>query len=242
MRRADVPADPEGDASAGPRSAPVEHDDGRLGPALRLLAWATAVVLSVVLVRLLLVQSFVIPSTSMEPTLEVGDRVIVLRLPGLTGSVERGDVVVFDGAGVFDDGPAPASSPLAAAGRAVARALGAPVGRSDYVKRVVGLPGERVTCCDPRGRLTVDGVPLDEPYLFDGDVPSELRFDVVVPPDRLWVMGDHRSESGDSRAHLGDPGGGTVPVDRVTGRVVAVWWPTGRAATVPRVTYPAAGS
>ena len=92
MRRADVPADPADDASAGSRPVPVEHDDGRAGPALRLLAWATAVVLSIVLVRLLLVQSFVIPSTSMEPTLEVGDRVLVLRLPGVTGSFERGDV------------------------------------------------------------------------------------------------------------------------------------------------------
>jgi signal peptidase I len=209
----------------------VEHDDGRVAPALRLLGWVFAVVVSVALVRVLLVQSFVIPSVSMEPTLRVGDRVLVSRLDT---AVRRGDVVVFDGRGVFDALEAEPSSPLATAGRAVAGALGAPAGRSDYVKRVVGLPGERVTCCDAEGRVTVDGRPLDERYVARGDSPSDVRFDVVVPTGRLFVMGDHRSDSGDSRAHLGDPGGGTVPVDNVVGRVVAVWWPLGRAERVHR--------
>jgi signal peptidase I len=81
----------------------------------------------------------------------------------------------------------------------------------------------------------VDGAPLDEPYLHPGDAPSELEFDVLVPDGRLWLMGDHRSDSADSRAHLGDPGGGMVPVSRVVGRVVAVAWPVGRWDGVDRL-------
>ena len=96
------------------------------------------------------------------------------------------------------------------------------------MKRVIGVGGDRVQCCDASGRLTVNGVPLDEPYLYPGDVPSRDAFDVVVPAGKLWVMGDHRSISQDSRAHLGDPGGGFVPEDRVIGRAFAVVWPFGR--------------
>jgi len=162
-------------------------------------------------VRLLVAQAYVIPSASMEPLLEPGDRVVVSGVDYWTGPVHRGDVIVFDGEGLFDKS------------------------EGDFVKRVIGLPGERVSCCDDQGRITVDDVPLTEPYLFGDDVPSEMRFDVEVPAGRLWLMGDHRSDSADSRAHLGDPGGGMVPVDRVVGRVVAVAWPPGRAAGVGRV-------
>ena len=162
-------------------------------------------------VRLLVAQAFVIPSASMEPLLQPGDRVVVSRADYWAAPVGRGDVVVFDGEGLFDES------------------------EGDFVKRVIGLPGERVTCCDPRGRITVDGVPLNEPYVFGDDVPSELEFDVEVPAERLWLMGDHRSDSADSRAHLGDPGGGMVPVDRVIGRVVAVAWPPARVTGVGRV-------
>lgn len=200
----------------------------------RTALWVTLAALAVLLVRALVVQSFVIPSGSMEPTLLPGDRVLVSRSAYRLGEVHRGDVVVFDGTGVFDPEPAAPQRPLARAGRALASAVGAPVGEQDYAKRVVGLPGDRVACCDPQGRLTVDGAPLDEPYVHPGDVPSELRFDVVVPPGRVWVMGDHRSVSADSRSHLGDPGGGTVPLRRIVGRVVAVYWPLDRAARVGR--------
>jgi signal peptidase I len=204
----------------------------------RVLALLTIAALVVALVRTFAVQAFVIPSPSMEPALHVGDRVLVSRLDYRLGDVRRGDVIVFDGEGVFDAPANPARSPLVAAGRAVASALGAPIGENDYVKRVVGLPGERIACCDAAGRLTVDGVPLEEPYL-PGPRASRTPFDIRVPTGRYWVMGDNRDDSGDSRAHLGDPGGGTVPRDHVVGRVVSVWWPWGRAAGIGRGAPPA---
>ena len=197
------------------------------------MAVAVVVVL-VAIVRSLVVQSFVVPTGSMAPTVRPGDRVLVARWSYLLGDVRHGDVVVFDGAGVFGPAAPRASSPLAQLGRGLASALGVPVGEQDYVKRVVGLPGERVACCDPAGRVTVDGKPLVEPYLEGSGPASATPFDVVVPPGRLWVMGDDRKGSADSRSHLGDPGGGTVPVERVVGRVVGIYWPIGRVGGVGR--------
>jgi signal peptidase I len=192
--------------------------------------------LMIAVIRAFVVQSFVIPTGSMEPALVPGDRVLVSRSSYLFGGPQRGDVIVFDGAGVFDPMAVSSGSSLAGAGRAIADAFGLPVGSRNYVKRVIGLPGERVTCCTPGGQLMINGVPLGEPYLRPGEKPSAMTFDVAVPKDRLWVMGDHRSDSADSRAHLGDPGGGTVPLDRVVGRVICVFWPTthvGRLSTGP---------
>lgn len=204
------------------------------GSARRWVVLAVVAALAVAAVRGLLVQSFVIPSGSMQPTLQVGDRVLVSRPAYRLGEVSRGDVVVFDGVGVFDPQPELTSTGLARAGRAAAAGLGVPVGARDYVKRVVGLPGERVRCCDEMGRITVDGRALDERYVQVGDTPSDMRFDVLVPPGRVWVMGDHRSASADSRTHQEQAGGGTVPTSRIVGRVVAVYWPLERAGRVPR--------
>ena len=199
----------------------------------RLVLTLLAAGLVVGLVRVFLVQTFVIPSGSMEPGLQVGDRVVVSRLDYRFGDIRRGDVVVFDGDGVFTPAAAP-RSPLAEAARTVAQALGAPVGESDFVKRVIGVGGDRVLCCDDQGRISVNGRALEEPYVYPGDDPSDVEFDETVPAGHLWVMGDHRSSSADSRDHLGDPGGGMVPADRVVGRVVAVWWPWSRATGVGR--------
>jgi signal peptidase I len=153
---------------------------------------------------------YAVPSASMRPQLEPGDRIAVSRLD--RGDVHRGDVVVVD---VRDTWAAGASG-------------AAPT----VVKRVIGLPGERVVCCDDAGRIVIDGVPLAEPYLAPAG--TETPFDVVVPSGRLWLLGDDRRDSLDSRHHLGAPGGGSVPVDAVEGRVVAVVWPLSRLSLVER--------
>lgn len=190
----------------------------------RLLAVALVLV---VLVRALLVQSFSVPTGSMEPTIRPGDRLLASRL--VRGdSVHRGDIVVFDGRAAFEDDPARGAAGVL---RSAASLLAIDTG-TDYVKRVIGLPGDHVVCCDPSGRLVVNDAPVDEPYLQPGDAPSEVTFDVTVPAGRLWVMGDHRSDSSDSRAYLGRPGGGMVPVDDVIGQATMRYWPLGRLGSL----------
>ena len=187
------------------------------------------------LVRGLLVQSFYIPSASMEPTLRPADRILVNKI-AVASSLQRGGLVVFDGTDTFADRAAADSSDRSsAAGRALgamASTLSIRINESDYVKRVVGLPGDHVLCCDEKGLLTVNGVAVNEPYLYPGDKPSDLAFDVTVPAERIWVMGDHRSDSADSRAHLGDPGGGMVALDDLIGRAGMVYWPPSRVGVL----------
>ena len=194
---------------------------------LRAVVVVVAVALLVTTaVRLWVLDVAVVPSASMEPALQPGDRLLV-RQSGADG-LRRGDLVVFDGTGSFD--PWVDRGPLASAAARLGALVGLPGAPREYVKRVVGLPGERVACCDASGALLVDGEPLDEPYLAPGTAPSEVRFDVRLGPGQLWVLGDARDVAEDSRAHLGDPGGGVVPTARVLGRVVAVAWPPGRTA------------
>ncbi|WP_432491665.1 signal peptidase I [Kineococcus auxinigenes] len=212
-----------------PTTAPRPHRrTSRGGRAVAVLAVALLVAL---VLRSFVVQTFSIPSDSMSPTLEPGQRVLVWRVGAQ--DVRRGDVVVFDGTGTFAPSPAEPEG-LAALGAAVGGLLGFHPGESDYVKRVVGLPGERITCCDEQGRLLVDGEPLEEPYLHPGDGASDVEFDIEVPEGRVWVMGDHRSRSVDSRSHLAAPGGGTIALEDVVGRVVAVSWPPSQIGTVGR--------
>ncbi|MFD9126531.1 signal peptidase I [Kitasatospora sp. NPDC059571] len=175
---------------------------------------------------------FAVPSASMENTLRPGDRLVVNELAyAFGGHVQRGDVVVFDGTGSF--------LPYAAEPSGVSRLLERvgldSGGDSVYVKRVIGVGGDRVTCCGSDGRIRVNGKPLDETgYLAPGDAPSQVPFDVLVPAGRLWLMGDHRSDSSDSRDHLGEPGGGFVPESRVIGRAQWVVFPFGRWASLAR--------
>jgi signal peptidase I len=180
---------------------------------------------------------FSIPSGSMESTLQVGDRVLVNRFVYHLRPIERGDVVVFDGTDSFVSADSISKrDPITGLLTSVGQAFGliAPDG-SDFVKRVIGLPGDRVQCCDVQGRLLVNGKALTEPYVFVGDQPSTVAFNVLVPEGKLWVMGDHRSQSADSRAHLGDPGGGMVSESKVIGRVMSVIWPPARwgAVSIP---------
>ena len=159
-----------------PGADPAGASGGRAAHPLwvELLVLLLVVLVTIGLVRSFLLQPFSIPSRSMEQTLKIGDRVLVNKWP-FAGPARRGDLVVFDGAGSF----LPAGSPGA-----------------DYVKRVLGVAGDRVTCCDRDGRLTVNGAPVrEDSYLFPGDAASLQEFDVMVPPEALWVMGDHRSQS-----------------------------------------------
>ncbi|GII91428.1 signal peptidase I [Sinosporangium siamense] len=188
------------------------------------------------LIKTFVVQAFYIPSESMENTLLTNDRVLVNKLVYHTRDIERGDVVVFSGVDSWDsevklEEP---SNPFAAFFRWVGTAFGVVPGEKDYIKRVIGVGGDTVKCCDDKRRVTVNGVPLDEQsYLYPGDVPSTTPFEVKVEKGRLWVMGDHRSVSLDSRTHIGDPGGGTIPVDKVVGRAFVIVWPFSRAAVLP---------
>jgi len=197
-----------------------------------LLALVLAVAISG-LVRSLWIDVYYIPSESMEPLLGTGDRILVSRTAFTAEPIQRGDVVVFDGRGSF----APLSSgkgPLVDAIAAAGQWFGLTGSDTTYVKRVIGVPGDHIQCCSSEGRLTVNGQVFEEPYVYPGDEPSKQKFDVVVPEDRLWLMGDHRSRSADSRGLLGAPGGGMVPFDRVIGRPVQIIWPLDRFAEVPR--------
>jgi signal peptidase I len=180
------------------------------------------------LIRAFVLQAFYIPSGSMQDTLHIGDRVLVSKLSYHLGDIHRGDVIVFNGTDSFAPEVAPPKTALGKLARPIGAFFGMAPSEHDFVKRVVGLPGDHVVCCTTAGLLSVNGVAVHEPYVYPGEPASTVPFNIVVPAGRLWVMGDHRSDSADSRSHIGDPGGGTVPEDRVIGKVVGIYWPFDR--------------
>lgn len=194
----------------------------------------TALVISV-LIKTFLVQAFYIPTGSMENTLLVNDRVLVNKLADKPDEIHRGDVVVFRDPGGWLGSSEKTDQRGGIIGTIrkglVFVGLAPAVGEEDLIKRVIGVGGDTVQCCTD-DHLTVNGVPLDEPYLYPGDLghPSANNFGPVhVPEGELWVMGDHRSVSEDSRAHREQKGGGFLPVKDVIGRAFTIVWPVNRA-------------
>lgn len=192
-----------------------------------LLLLAIALVLAIA-IKYFFVQAFYIPSPSMEPMFIKNDRILVQKISYWGGgSPQRGDIVVFKDPGDWLGADSKkASNPVTKA----LEAVGLYPAGGHLVKRVIGIGGDRVKCCDAQGRVTVNGKPLnEESYLPKGTLPSEDPFDIRVPEGHLWVMGDNRGNSSDSRVHMGEPGGGYVDVDLVVGKVWALIWPLKRA-------------
>jgi signal peptidase I len=243
-----VPGDDEGDK---PTTAPIPAQSAAGGrvdrrkrkhakkgsllrelPVLLLIAFVLALI-----VKTFFVQAFFIPSGSMEETLHgctgcTGDRVLVNKVPYWFGEPEPGEIVVFKGPDTWtpevsvEDPSNWFTGALLWLGRAVGVA---PPSEDDFVKRVIATEGQTVQCCDTEGRVTVDDVPLDEPYIHENTPLESREFGpVTVPEDRLWVMGDHRSASADSKAHMSDQYSGTIGVDDVIGKAAVIVWPVSR--------------
>ncbi len=210
---------------AGPRPPKRRRSFWRELPVLIVVALVLAV-----LIKTFAIQAFFIPSASMENTLEIGDRVLINKVVYHLRSIDRGDIIVFDGTGSWDfDNPQPSSNIFTKVADDLEGVVGITHDSSIYIKRVIGLPGDHVACCNAKGQVTVNGVPLSESsYLYPGNAPSTQSFRITVPAGRLWVMGDHRAVSYDSRGHMGDPGGGTIPESAVLGRAFVIIWPPSR--------------
>ena len=228
-------------ALRGPEGGTVDHAPPHRGSsawrAVRevLIVLVTAVVLSVV-VCTFFVQAFYVPSQSMENTLLPSDRILASKITTNLAGVKRGQIVVFRDPGAWLPPAVPLpTSPL----RSALEFVGIiPTNKGeDLVKRVIAVEGDRIACCDPQGRIVLNGVPLDEPYVKPGVSTDQVQFDVVVPPGSVFVLGDNRSESADSRYHL-DQNNGGVPVDNVVGRVFLNVWPLDRIATFPIPSVP----
>ncbi len=199
-----------------------------------LLTIVVAAAVLTLLVKAFVVQVYRIPSASMENTLQVGDRVLVNKIVYHFRDIARGDVVVFSGQDSWGpDAPPPSSDPVVRLFDDVLSGVGLQNDQTYYIKRVIGLPGDHVACCTG-GKVTVNGVPLSEgAYLFPGNPPSTTTFKEIVPPGHLWVMGDHRSDSDDSRYHPEDPGGGAIPENQVVGRAFLIIWPPSQIRDLP---------
>jgi signal peptidase I len=234
------PEGPDGATTLDEEPKPKKH---RRGSFLKELPFLILIALVLaLLIKTFLVQAFYIPSGSMENTLQGGppdkhyDRVLVNKLVYRIRDPHRGEIIVFRGPASWQDTPeftgSTPSNPIAHFFHDIGAALGVAAPSSkDFIKRVIGVGGDHVVCCDAQGRITVNGHPLDEKsYLYTDPSgtqakPSDQNFDITVPKGRLWVMGDHRNASADSRAHITDGDHGTIPVGNVIGKAFLVVWP-----------------
>ena len=209
----------------------------RKGSVLREFPILVIVALAVsLLIKTFLVQFFYIPSGSMENTLQIQDRVAVNKLPFISKNISRGDVVVFrDPANWLPEQYVDEQNKVVTKikeGLVLVGVLPNPA-KQFLVKRVIGVAGDKIICCAKDGKLTINGKETNEPYIFKGNKPSELEFNVTVPEGKIWVMGDHRGASADSRYHQDDVNNGFVPVSKVTGRVFAIIWPFKNMSLIP---------
>ncbi|MHA7155185.1 signal peptidase I [Arthrobacter sp. TMN-50] len=244
-----IPGKPNDDADARPdatrASSSGSHrrgsskkrkadDDGArgLGGWLKeiLIIVGIAILLSF-LIKTFLFRAFFIPSGSMEDTLEIDDRIFVNQLVPAPFDLQRGDVVVFQDTEGWLPAPPPGTGPGSnwVKDGLIFVGLLPDDTQQHLVKRVIGMAGDRVVCCDDDGRITVNGEPLEEPYLFPGASPSDTEFDVTVPEGKIWVMGDHRNASADSRANMDKPNSGFIDVEDIEGKAAVIAWPLDRA-------------
>lgn len=192
-------------------------------PILIIVALAVSIV-----IKTFLVQFFYIPSGSMENTLQINDRVAVNKVPFIGKSIKRGDVVVFRDPDNWLPEPYVGDQNKFIAkikdGFVAVGVLPNPA-KQYLVKRVIGVAGDKVECCSKDKKLMINGVEIDEPYIFAGNTASDTNFNVTVPAGKVWVMGDHRGASADSRFHQDDINNGMVPNSKITGKVVGIIWP-----------------
>jgi signal peptidase I len=239
---------PAGATPAGPEAAPGA-EAAAVGPVRDVpspkasggknggfLGWlremATIVVIALLLsflIKTFLFRAFFIPSGSMENTLQIDDRIFVNQLIPEPFALERGDVVVFRDEEEWLPEAAVTRETSWFTDALVFVGLAPDESQQHLVKRVIGIEGDRVICCDADGRITVNGEPLDEPYLFPGATPSDTPFDVTVPDGKIWVMGDHRNASADSRANQDKDSGGFIDVDEIEGKAAVIAWPLDHA-------------
>ena len=237
-------ASAEGASADGGKASPAAPPSGRrsavpqIEPAApsQLFVWlkevATVVVIAVVLsflIKTFLFRAFYIPSESMVNTLDVNDRIFVNLLVPEPFALSRGDVVVFrDTKGWLTAAPGQPNGPLTWVQDGLTFVGLLPDNSEQHlVKRVIGLPGDHVICCDAGGKLTINGSPIDETYVNTAEAPQIRAFDVVVPQGKVWVMGDNRNHSADSRSHL-DSNGGFVDLVDVEGKAAVIAWPLNR--------------
>ena len=195
----------------------------------------SALVLSII-VKTFFIQFFYIPSGSMENTLQVNDRVGVNKFGALFSDIKRGEVVVFrDPANWLSPNYDDSSGIRKVIKDSLVFVGVLPDPSKQYlIKRVIGVGGDKVRCCGKDGKIEVNGLSINEPYIYEGDKPSDSEFEVEVPQGFIWVMGDHRGASADSRFHTDDPNKGMVALDKVTGRATFIIWPFSNLAILEK--------